>query len=63
LTSPWFGHGYGAVAHVVRSETMPWAYELQYLAMLFHTGIVGTLLYADGIGWVYWQRQRAIRKS
>jgi len=63
LASPWSGHGHGAVADVIRSETMPWAYELQYLAMLFHTGIVGTLLYAGCIGWVYWQGLRAIRTS
>lgn len=63
LESPWLGHGHGAVASIVRSEEMPWAYELQYLALLFHTGILGTLLYAGCIGWIYWQGVRAIRVS
>lgn len=63
LESPWFGHGHGAVASVIRSEEMPWAYELTYLALLFHTGIAGTLVYAACIGWVYWQGLRVIRES
>jgi len=60
---PWFGHGHGAVAAVIRNEERPWQYELSYLALLFHTGIIGVLLYAACIGWVYWQGLRVIRQS
>jgi len=63
LEEPWLGHGHGAVAAVIRNEQRPWQYELSYLALLFHTGIVGTLIFAASIGWVYWQGLRIIRQS
>src|SRR3990172_4424444 len=38
---PFFGHGHGAAAWgSIRSFDQPWAYELSYVALLFHTGIV-----------------------
>jgi len=43
--SPLFGNGYGAVASVIRSEETPWAYELQYIDLLFKTGVIGFLVY------------------
>lgn len=60
---PWLGHGHGAVAAVIRNEERPWQYELSYLALLFHTGILGILLYAACIVWIYWQGLRVIRCS
>lgn len=39
------GNGAGAVAGVVRSYEQPWSYELFYLSILFHQGIIGLLLY------------------
>ena len=42
---------------------MPWAYELTYLALLFHTGAVGTFLYVACVGWIYWQGVQVIRHS
>lgn len=63
IEKPWFGHGHGAVASIIRSEDMPWAYELTYLALLFHTGLVGTLIYAACVAWIYWQGVRIIRYS
>lgn len=60
---PWLGHGHGAVAVVIRNEERPWQYELSYLALLFHTGIVGILLYASCIAWIYWQGLQVIRYS
>lgn len=63
MTNPWFGHGHGSVAGVIRSSEMPWAYELTYLALLFHTGVIGVLLYGACIGWIYWQGILVIRKS
>jgi len=43
--SPVIGNGFGAVASVIRNDKMPWSYELSYISLLFHTGIVGFLIY------------------
>jgi len=62
--SPLIGSGHGAVASgSIRSDEMPWAYELSYLALLFHTGILGFTLYASGIVWIYFQGIAAARSS
>ncbi len=64
LTSPFLGSGHGAAAPGnIRSPTMPWAYELAYLALLYHTGIVGFILYALGVAWIYVEGIRVIRKG
>ena len=48
LEAPLLGSGHGMPApDVIRSEETPWAYELTYLALLYHTGVVGTLAYAS----------------
>jgi hypothetical protein len=53
LEAPLLGSGHGMPApDVIRSEETPWAYELTYLAMLYHTGVVGTLAYASGLAWI-----------
>ena len=46
------GKGHGAVADIIRSDK-PWRYELSYLSLLFHTGIIGTILYSIGFFWIY----------
>lgn len=56
----WWGHGTGT-SKVVRSVEQPWAYELTYVALLFHTGIIGIFLYASGIAWMYWKGIQMIR--
>ena len=56
--SPVFGNGFGAVASVIRNEDMPWAYELSYLSLLFHTGLVGIIVYMSLIIWIIWQGLR-----
>lgn len=50
---PLLGYGLGAVASVVRNDDQPWTYELSYVALLFHTGIVGMLVYSAGLIWTY----------
>ncbi|PEQ02661.1 O-antigen ligase family protein [Bacillus toyonensis] len=51
---PLFGAGLGAQAgNVIRNAAAPWDYELQYVAYLFHTGIVGFLCYAFGVIWIF----------
>jgi len=62
--NPIFGAGLGASAYgSIRSESMPWAYELSYLALLFQAGVVGLLTYATGITWIYWMGIRIIREG
>lgn len=57
---PLLGAGHGAVASVVRSTEQPWAYELTYLALLFHTGLIGLFVYASGVIWIFWVGVRSI---
>lgn len=46
LEKPIFGHGLGAYTpKCIRSDTMVWAYEYTYLAVLFQKGIIGTIVY------------------
>lgn len=53
--SPFIGAGHGAVAPgSIRSLDLPWSYELTYLALLFHTGVVGFILYSLPVLWIYW---------
>ncbi len=64
LASPFLGSGHGAPApDVIRSTEMPWAYELTYLAFLYHTGIIGFVLHAVGIGWIYTWGIRIVREG
>jgi hypothetical protein len=53
--SPVFGTGFGVgVPEVIRNEQSPWIYELSYLLILYNTGILGTLMYALCLGFVYY---------
>ena len=54
LQDPLFGSGHGApVRGAIRSIEMPWAYELSYVALLYHTGIVGVVAYGAGLFWTF----------
>lgn len=45
--APWFGHGLGSyTTRVIRSETAPYSYEAQLLALLGQIGMVGVALLA-----------------
>lgn len=44
LEYPLMGSGFGGEANYVRSEELPWAYELTYVKLLFNAGVIGTLL-------------------
>ena len=51
--SPLFGKGFGTVAgSIIRDDNQTWAYELTYLALLFHTGILGIVIYTSSILWI-----------
>jgi hypothetical protein len=61
---PFFGAGFGATDfHSVRSEVMPWAYELYYIALIFQTGIVGFGAYTAGMLWIYRTASKMIRNG
>jgi hypothetical protein len=47
--SPIFGSGAGAVASCIRSDTQPWAYELSYIAFIFHYGLLGFTIFSLGV--------------
>ena len=50
---PLLGSGHGMPARgVIRSVETPWSYELSYVALLFHTGLLGTAAYAAGVAWM-----------
>ena len=60
-SAPLLGAGHGAVAiDMVRTHQMPWAYELSYLALLFHAGVLGVAIYAAGAIWAGWTLVRVI---
>ena len=72
--SPLFGSGYGAVVPGFRPRpdvllgirlgiTQPWSYELSYIALLYHTGLVGLGLYAAGVAWIFFTGLRIIRSG
>jgi len=64
LENPLIGSGLGASAYgSSRSDTMPWAYELYYSLMLFHTGLLGFMAYAAGIIWIYWTGIKIIKRG
>lgn len=64
IASPIIGSGHGATAAgSLRSAEMPWAYELSYLALLYHTGIVGFAIYSAGVIWMYAQAFQILRRG
>jgi hypothetical protein len=64
LEHPILGVGHGASAFgSIRSDTMPWAYELTYLALLFQTGIVGFMAYSAGILWIFYRGVKIIAEG
>jgi hypothetical protein len=59
---PFIGNGLGAVAHTsIRSESIPWLYELCYVDLLFATGLLGFAAYTAGIMWIYWSGIKIIK--
>ncbi len=63
-THPILGWGWGhGTPGFYRSADRPWEYELQYLLLLFSTGIVGSVLYVAGVVWVYWAGTRVVRSG
>ncbi|MFZ7131934.1 MAG: O-antigen ligase family protein, partial [Eubacteriales bacterium] len=62
--NPILGSGSGAPAPgYIRDVNMPWAYELVYVAKLFHTGLVGFIIYSLQIFWIYLLSYRIIKSK
>ncbi|MDH7597617.1 MAG: hypothetical protein QHG98_07785 [Methanothrix sp.] len=62
--SPLLGAGLGAsVPGCIRSEEMPWAYELSYMALLFQTGLLGFFAYAMAVAWIFYMGLAIIRSG
>ena len=52
VQSPILGTGHGVKASIERNEK-PWRYELSYIALLAHVGLLGSLLYLVGVFYIY----------
>lgn len=58
------GAGLGASAKgSIRDENATWAYELSYIALLFHTGIVGIIVYGTSVIWIIYKSIVICRKN
>lgn len=61
-----FGAGHGVGVEVVRNDEYPWRYELLWLATLFRVGIVGIVVYALPVLYIfarYWTRRGSGRPA
>lgn len=61
--NPIFGQGAGAAADYIRSNEMPWAYELSYVAIIFQYGLIGFVVYAVGVVFLCWHLISAVKKK
>jgi O-antigen ligase/polysaccharide polymerase Wzy-like membrane protein len=55
-----FGAGAGAAASYSRSFEQPWAYELFYVSLIFHYGILGFVIYVSGFLFLVWGQLKCI---
>lgn len=64
MDKPILGHGLGSAASgIVRSHTQAWAFELSYVSLLFHTGIVGISIYTSAVAWIFWSGIKIVRRN
>ncbi|MFG0408008.1 O-antigen ligase family protein [Pseudomonas sp. FYR_11] len=63
VVNPFWGSGAGAVASYVRSEEMPWAYELFYVSLILQYGFFGFSLYAAGVMFLIVFLAREVRRN
>ena len=50
---PLIGHGNGSSPADMMQRMEPWAFELSYVALLYHTGLIGFTVYAFFVAWLY----------
>jgi O-antigen ligase len=58
--NPIFGAGAGAAASYIRSFEQPWSYELFYISMIFHYGILGFIIYLGGVLFLVWGQLKCV---
>ena len=63
LQIPLIGHGLGTSAVMIRSTIAPWSYELTYMSRLFHTGLLGVVIYGGLYLWIFITGLRIARKN
>jgi len=63
LQSPLIGKGLGTSATLIRSTTAPWSYELTYMSRLFHTGLLGVIIYGSLYGWIFYTGLKIARRN
>ena len=61
-SKPLLGYGLGAVGSLPGGG-VPWAYELTYLSLLFHTGLIGIFVYSYSVSWIFWKGLIIIRSK
>ena len=62
VKKPILGYGHGAyMSEIQRSEEKPWRYEISYLDIIYHVGLIGFLLYAIGPIWIIMSLMKIIR--
>ena len=62
--SPLFGAGHGGPASdKFGLEEESFAYELSYVALLFHVGLVGVVIYALPLAWLYYRSIKLMRED
>lgn len=54
-SSPVFGLGLGNGATGAPGDVDPWAYELQYVSLLFQVGVIGFIIYSIAVFWLFSQ--------
>lgn len=55
--SPVIGHGFGSyIENFIRSSSLPFSYEIEYLSFVYQMGILGFLIFILGIIGLYIRR-------
>lgn len=63
MNSPIIGAGHGAGAiEFIRNPEAPFDYELSYMSLLFHTGLLGFLIYSSSVIWLFFRSVKLVRK-
>ncbi len=63
IESPFFGAGHGGGAReYIRAAEVPYEYELGYMSLLFHTGLVGVSIYGGAVCWLFVKSARIVRR-
>jgi drug/metabolite transporter (DMT)-like permease len=63
IESPLIGDGHGGGAsEYIRVPEMPYDYELSYMALLFHTGLIGIFIYGGAVIWLFLKTFSVIRR-